>query len=80
MRTTLTLEPDVAAEIERRRQEHGSTLKQEVNDLLRLGLRRAEAQPETKPFRTRTVSMGEMRIDITSVSQALEEAEGPGYK
>ncbi len=38
MRTTLTLEDDVAAALRRRQMEHGTALKQEVNDLLRLAL------------------------------------------
>ena len=37
-RTTLSLEPDVAAALERRRRERGTTLKKEVNELLRLGM------------------------------------------
>ena len=44
MRTTLTLDDDVAAAIERRRAEHGTGLRREVNDLLRAGLS-AAAQP-----------------------------------
>ncbi len=42
MRTTLTLDDDVAAAIERRRAGRGTRLRQEVNDLLRAGLAAAE--------------------------------------
>lgn len=38
MRTTLTLDDDVAAAIARRRTERGTGLRDEVNDLLRAGL------------------------------------------
>lgn len=38
MRTTLTLEPDVAAALRRRQRERGTSFKQEVNELLRRGL------------------------------------------
>lgn len=38
MRTTLTLDDDVAAALERRRAERGTGLRREVNDLLRAGL------------------------------------------
>lgn len=38
MRTTLTLDDDVAAALGRRRTERGTGLRQEVNDLLRAGL------------------------------------------
>ena len=39
MRTTLTIEDDVAARIEERRRRDGQSLKQVVNALLREGLR-----------------------------------------
>ncbi len=38
MRTTLTLDDDVAAAIARRRAQHGTGLRHEVNGLLRAGL------------------------------------------
>ena len=38
MRTTLTLDDDVAAALERRRTQRGTGLRQEVNELLRAGL------------------------------------------
>jgi len=38
MRTTLTLDDDVAAALERRRAGRGTGLRREVNDLLRAGL------------------------------------------
>ncbi len=42
MRTTLTLDDDVAAALERRRAERGTGLRREVNDLLRAGLAAAD--------------------------------------
>lgn len=38
MRTTLTLDDDVAAALARRRAERGTALRSEVNELLRAGL------------------------------------------
>jgi hypothetical protein len=81
MRTTLTLEPDVIAEIERRRRERGTSLKQEVNDLLRAGLRQAGRPPE--PFRTYElpiVEAGEPLIPIDDVEEALRIAEGDDHR
>jgi plasmid stability protein len=46
MRTTLTLDDDVAAALTRRRAERGTGLRQEVNELLRAGLS-ARSQPST---------------------------------
>ena len=48
MRTTLTLDDDVAAALTRRRAERGTGLRQEVNELLRAGLA-ATSQPPTDP-------------------------------
>lgn len=48
MRTTLTLDDDVAAALERRRADRGTRLREEVNDLLRAGLA-ATSRPSTEP-------------------------------
>lgn len=83
MRTTLTLDDDVSAAIERRRRELDHTLKQEVNDLLRAGLARLEEQERTAPaarFRVEPFDTGGLLVDVTDVSVALEAAEGPWYK
>ncbi|MDP2710501.1 MAG: hypothetical protein Q8O56_04725 [Solirubrobacteraceae bacterium] len=48
MRTTLTLDDDVAAAIARRRAERGTGLRSEINELLRAGLNAAtESSGET---------------------------------
>jgi hypothetical protein len=44
MRTTVTLDDDVAAALARRRAERGTGLRQEINELLRAGLS-ATSQP-----------------------------------
>jgi plasmid stability protein len=45
VRTTLTLDDDVAAALARRRAERGTGLRQEVNELLRAGLAAARRPP-----------------------------------
>ncbi|HWY89340.1 MAG TPA: hypothetical protein VNY31_01580 [Solirubrobacteraceae bacterium] len=78
MRTTLTLDDDVAAAIERRRQDLRHSLKQEVNDLIRAGLTHVEQeQPETPRFRVEPLPVGELLVPIDDVSTALDIAEGP---
>jgi len=78
MRTTLTLDDDVAAAIEHRRQELHHSLKQEVNDLIRAGLTHVEQeQHETPRFRVEPLPVGELLIPIDDVSAALDIAEGP---
>jgi hypothetical protein len=80
MRTTLTIEDDVAVAIERRRRELNHSLKQEVNDLLRAGLLRADEdrpKSDSGPFRVQPLDVGELLIPIDDVEAALDLAEGP---
>jgi hypothetical protein len=78
MRTTLTLDDDVAAAIELRRERFHHSLKQEVNALLRAGLTQVEqAPPQTPRFRVEPLDAGELLIPIDDVQAALDTAEGP---
>lgn len=78
MRTTLTLDDDVAVAVERRRREGSRALKDEINDLLRLGLLHADdKRPPTLHFRVEPFSIGALLIDVDDVSSALDVAEGP---
>ncbi len=79
MRTTLTLEDDVAAAIEHRRRERQHSLKQEVNELIRVGLLHVDEKSAKKAprFRVEPLDAGGLLIDIDDVSAALDIAEGP---
>jgi hypothetical protein len=82
MRTTLTIDDDLAAILERRRREEDKSLKELVNDALRRGLTaRTAAEKPRKPFRTHPVSLGRCLIgEVVSVSEALAIAEGEDFK
>ena len=83
MRTTLTLDPDVAADLDRLRREEGRSFKEIVNDLLRHGLRakREEASGKRpKPFRTPTADLGKPMIPLDNIAEALAIAEGEDYR
>jgi hypothetical protein len=76
VRTTLTLDPDVAVQLERVRRRRGVPLKRVVNDALREGLARLDEPASSERFRTRTVSVGRLRLpNLDDVSAALEVAE-----
>jgi hypothetical protein len=78
MRTTLTLDDDVAAAIEHRRRDRNHSLKQEVNELIRVGLLHVDKQPaKASRFRVEPLEAGGLLIDIDDVSAALDIAEGP---
>jgi hypothetical protein len=76
MRTTVTLDEDVAAALERLRRDRGLGLSEALNDLVRAGLRAPAPQAQ---FRQRTANLGQ-GIDVRNVAEALELAEGPGHR
>jgi hypothetical protein len=76
MRTTLSLDDDVAAAVQRLREERHIGLSDAVNELIRAGLA-APAQHMT--FRQRTADLG-LRIDVSSVADALEHLDGPSAR
>jgi hypothetical protein len=82
MRTTLTLDDDVVAQLERVRRSHGGSLKDTVNAALRVGLQRLE-QPPTRTRRsyTRVVSLGKPRIgSVDNVAEVLAVAEDDSFR
>jgi Arc/MetJ family transcription regulator len=76
MRTTVQLDDDVTAAIDRRRREDDIGLSEAVNDLIRRGLK--ATQPR-RSFRQRSESLG-LRIDVSNVAEALEQLEGPAFR
>jgi ribbon-helix-helix CopG family protein len=82
MRTTLTIDDDIAAVLERLRRARDASLKDLVNEALRRGLEDMNSQPKRrKPFRTQSVALGRTRIaSIDNVNEALAIAEGEAHK
>jgi Arc/MetJ family transcription regulator len=76
MRTTVNLDDDVAAAVDRLRRERSLGLSEAVNELARAGLRAKEPR---RPFRQRTHDLG-VGIDVTNVAEALELLEGPTHR
>jgi hypothetical protein len=82
MRTTLTLDPDVATRLEEVREARGETFKALVNQALRLGLRELEALPASRErYELRSTSLGGCRLpDLDNVSEAIALSEGDGFR
>ena len=82
MRTTLTLEDDVAAALERLRRARDASLKDVVNDVLRRGLRDLAIRTKRRElFRTQVVSLGRLRLaSFDNISECLVFAEGEVFK
>ena len=78
----MTLDDDVAAELERLRRAHGGRFKGIVNDALRRGLRDIGSRPKRRgSFRTHTVELGQVRLaSIDNIGEALAVAEGEAFK
>jgi hypothetical protein len=79
MRTTLTIDDDVAIALERIQATEDRTFKATVNEALRRGIRAMEAErasPIRKPYKIRPWDSGGMRIGVDSVAEALDWAEG----
>jgi hypothetical protein len=81
MRTTLTLDKDVAAVIERLRKSRRQSLKAIVNDALRQGLKELANPPRKgRPFRTSSVNLGRCRLaSLDNVAEVLAVAESESY-
>jgi len=75
MRTTVSLDEDVAAAVDQLRRARGVGLSEAVNELIRAGLR-ARQQPA---FRQRTADLG-LRVDVSNVAAALEVLDGPAAR
>ncbi len=82
MRTTLTLDDDVAAQLESVRRARGSTLKAVVNDALREGLTRLANPPrQGRQSFTRPVSLGSPTLpDVDDVAEVLARVEGDAFR
>ena len=82
MRTTLTLDDDVAALLKRIAAKEKGSFKGLVNDALRLGLGMFNArQPHRPPFRTTGFDLGPSLVgSLDNVEEVLARVEGEGHK
>jgi len=74
MRTTVTLDRDVAAAVQQLRREQGLGTSEAVNRLARAGLTLQE--PRSSPFQQRTARLA-LKVDVTNVAEAIEQLDGP---
>ena len=79
MRTTLTLDDDVAAKLKAESQRSGRAFRVVVNDFLRRGLASRAPRARAHPFRVTTRDLGALRpgLALDSVSDVIEAIEGP---
>ncbi len=78
MRTTLTLDEDVAVALERRRAQRGTALRHEVNELLRAGLAASQrhASGSDEPYVLPTFDPGRALIsDLRALKDLLDDED-----
>jgi hypothetical protein len=82
MRTTLTLDEDVAARLQDLQRKNNLTFKDAVNLALRLGLeQRAERVQKRKPFKVTPKNMGLLPgLRYDNIGELLEQIEGALHK
>lgn len=77
MRTTLTLDPDVAAKAEKSAAKLGKPFKEVINNALRIGLEEVLKPGNAKPYKTRPRPLGLRRgFNYDNVAELLARSEG----
>ena len=82
MRTTLTLDEDVAAKLKSLARRSGLAFRQVVNETLRRGLARPPSAPARAPFKVVARDLGRRRpgLSLDNVADLLEQVEGPLHR
>jgi predicted CopG family antitoxin len=82
MRTTLTIDDDVAYKLSELQKTADKSFKQVVNETLRRGLFNEAAPKKRKPFKVKPHNFGQVRDDINfdKISELIEEIEGPWHR
>ncbi len=82
MRTTLTLDEDVATRIEQMRKAGRGSLKDLINEALRAGLDQMaqSAAPSTRPYRITPHHLGRKLADLDNIGEILAHSEEEAWR
>lgn len=82
MRTTLTVDEDVAAKLKAEVRRSGRSFKETVNEVLRRGLLTGPGARPREPFKVVARDLGRLRpgLSLDNVADLLEQAEGPRHR
>jgi hypothetical protein len=81
MRTTLTLDDDVAILLKRLSQERQVSFKTLLNEALRVGLRQLETPASAPAFHTQAVSLGRCLVgNLDDIAEVLALVEGDAFR
>ncbi len=80
-RTTLTLDDDVAAKLDRESRRSGESFRATVNRVIRRGLHPAHAGEPRKPFRVRGRKLGlRPGVELDDIGALLDRLDGPSRR
>jgi len=82
MRTTLTLDEDVAAKLRAEVRRSGRSFRDVVNDVIRRGLMNRQPAAPPGPFRVVARDLGDLQpgYDLDNIGDLIERIEGPLYR
>lgn len=82
MRTTLTLDDDVAAKLRAEARRSGRPFRDVVNDALRRGMLGLRSPLPRQPFHAAVRDLGALRpgLSLDNVAALLEQVEGPQHR
>jgi hypothetical protein len=82
MRTTLTLDDDVAAKLKAEVRRVGRPFREVVNETLREGLVARRGHATRTPFKINPRDLGDVRpgLSLDNVSDLIEQVEGPLHR
>jgi plasmid stability protein len=72
VRTTVTLDDDLAAQLKDRAHARGVPFKTEINEAIRSGL---EQPRDPTPYRLKTKKLGAPKVDLTKATQIAGQLE-----
>jgi hypothetical protein len=81
VRTTLTIDDDIAKLVKQEQRRSGESFKSTVNSLLRRGLMNAREKAATKPFEVTPIPMGlPPGLSYDCISKLLDDLDGPYHR
>ena len=82
MRTTLTLDDDVAAKLKAESRRAGRSFREVVNETLRRGLASQPAARRRQPFKVEARDLGDLKpgLSLDNVAELIEQMEGSAFR
>jgi hypothetical protein len=81
VRVTVSLDEDVAAEIQKTADRSGRSLEEAVNESLRTSIRPSHVNRPSKPSELPTKALhARPGLNLDNIEELLEQAEGPAHR